>query len=109
MSSEPTKAMLALGTPKGLIEGGYGWTIVPARYAKGKMALHILNRTGWKQRGERLADHLNMKWTHRENAYIASPKKMSDWMRFLTGGWDASVSLGKLYGPSKLIPPKVIA
>jgi len=75
--------------------------IVPARYAKGQMAITPLDsHQGFKGSVSRLCDVLNGKYSHREHAYIMSPAKVKKLELLIDAGWD-----GSLFG-DRFISPK---
>jgi len=52
------------------------YSIKPARYAKGMVAVHcVSDGSGWKNRAMRLCDEVRGRYSNRENAYIMSPTK----------------------------------
>lgn len=78
-----------------------GYTISPARYAKGgQLAVHLPKGDGWKGRAERLLCALNFRYTNRCNAFIGSPTKVLKFEKLYADGWDAS------YFSRELEPPK---
>lgn len=67
------------------------YSISPARYAKGKMAVRCPSSTGWKTRAARLAEAIARgRYTGREGAYIMSPAAAIRFERLFLDGWDAS-------------------
>ena len=75
-------------------------TIKPARYAKNMMLIQVPSEGGWKNRGQRLAEAVGGRWTHRERGFIMSKTKAKRFMRFYEEGWDAE------FMSNKLIPPE---
>jgi len=77
------------------------YRIAPARYAKGKMAIHCASDgSGWKTRAMSLAERLaNGRYSGRENAYIVSPTAAMRFERLYAEGWSASNFSNKLYPP----------
>ena len=73
------------------------FTIWPAKYAKGKMAVSCPSQDGYKTRAARLAEHLNGRYSNREHAYIMSPAKAIKLQDLFDQGRDASAITGKLY------------
>jgi hypothetical protein len=81
---------------------GEGFTIYPARYAKGKVAVTCPSKDGWKTRAARLiGDGLNGRYTGREHAYIVSPACAERFQRLYEEGWDASAITGALIEPDR--------
>jgi hypothetical protein len=77
------------------------YTIRPARYAKGKVAICCKsNGSGWKTRAMLLAERLaNGRYSGREKAYILSPSAASRFERLYAEGWSASNFSNALYPP----------
>lgn len=78
------------------------FTILPARYAKGKMKIvcQSIRNDGFKERQHRLADSLsNGRYSGRENAYILSPGRAKKFQELWAAGWDASAVTGTLQPP----------
>jgi len=76
------------------------YTIGPAQYAEGMMAVHCPSRDGWKTRAGRLAEQLARgRWTGRECAYIMSPTRARKFVELYAAGWDASPIMGELQPP----------
>lgn len=76
------------------------YTITPARYAKGKMAVRCPSATGYKTRAARLiGDGLGCRWSGRSRAYIASPAQAARFERLYRAGFDASSFTGLLEHP----------
>jgi hypothetical protein len=74
------------------------YTIVPARYSKGNLAVSTPSSDGFKTRAARLVgDHLRGRWTNRERAYIVSPSKAKRFIALYESGADASAITGALY------------
>lgn len=75
--------------------------VTRAKCAKGMMAVHPLdNREGLKGRTARLCEHLKGRWTHRDCAYLMSPRKVERLKQLYADGWDAGSITGELYPPS---------
>jgi hypothetical protein len=56
---------------------GLQYTTMPARYAKGMTAVHcVSDGSGWATLVMLFCKDLNMRWSGRERAYIASPSKV---------------------------------
>ena len=71
-----------------------------ARYAKNMIAVQCPSIDGFKTRAGRLANSLaNGRYTHREHAYIMSPKKAERLLILYKEGWDAAVVTGELIQP----------
>lgn len=73
-----------------------GFTVSPARYAKGCVAVRTPSPDAYKTRAARLAEHLRGRWTNREGAYIMSPRKAARLADLFAAGRDASVITGNL-------------
>ena len=91
------------------------YTIKPARYSKGNMAVVCEpDGSGFKTRYDRLAGVFsNGRYTHRERAYIMSSKAAQRFEQAVKDGWDATPITGELhdgnYGPvnhRKSVKPK---
>jgi hypothetical protein len=79
-----------------------GYTITPARYAKGQMLVRCPSGDGYKTRAARLiGDGLKCRFSGRCGGYIASPAKARRFERLYAEGWDASSVTGKFYPPKK--------
>lgn len=76
------------------------YTIRPARYAKGKMAVTCPSTTGWKTRAACLAERLASHYTGRERAYILSRAAAARFEKLYAEGWDANPFT------REFIPPK---
>lgn len=64
--------------------------VSPARYAKGKVAVHCpSDGSGIKTRAARLASAFNCRWSNREKAYIMSPINAQRVMTAYREGRDA--------------------
>lgn len=73
------------------------FSIVPARYARGKLVIRTPSRDGYKTRASRLAgDGLNLAYSHRSGGYTASPSQAERFRRLYFAGFDASWVTGKL-------------
>lgn len=78
----------------------FDFTITPARYAKGKMAVRCPSGNGYKTRAARLAEAIARgRYTGRERAYIMGPKSAEKFQRLYAEGWDASVFTYELEPP----------
>jgi hypothetical protein len=75
----------------------------PARYAKNMILITIPNNSPshWKNRGQRLAEALNGRWTHRESGYIMSKRKADRFRQLYDEGWDATSITYELVPPKK--------
>lgn len=87
----------------------FGYTIKPARYAKGQMAIHCErdpNPEAWtKTRAMRLAaDGVKGRYSNREKAYIVSPAKAARFERLFAEQSDADVMTGEIFAAA---PPIV--
>lgn len=69
------------------------YSIGPARYAKGKLAIRASNGTGWKSPLENLAEALGGRWTHRDGAYLVSPASAKAFEAMAATGWHGSAGL----------------
>lgn len=59
-----------------------GYSVRQARYAKGMMAIQPLDSAnGFKGLASGLCDRLNGRWTHRDGAYLMSPRKVARFER----------------------------
>lgn len=76
------------------------FTVYPARYAKGMMAVQCHSVDGYKTRAMCLCEALRGRWTHREGAYIMSARKAERLAVLFAEGWDGS------YMSDELVPPK---
>lgn len=83
-----------------------GWQVSDARYAKGKRVVQITpdKPDGFKGCGERLAQALGGKWTHRDHGYQLSPSRAELFKRLITDGWDAQLRLTRHYLPIFIQP-----
>ena len=80
----------------------YPFTVCPARYAKGQMAVHCQsNGMGTKTRAMRLCCAFKARWTNREHAYILSPTKTAKLQSLYDAGWDAGI-FGDLIEPGNV-------
>jgi hypothetical protein len=60
------------------------YTITPARYAKGMMALRCQSDgSGYKTQAMRLAEQVKGRWSNRCGAYILSPAKAREFERLM--------------------------
>lgn len=76
------------------------YTIAPARYAKGMMAVRCPSTTGFKTRAACLAGYFSReRWSGRERAYIMSAAAARKFEDHYARGFDAS------YMMRRLIPP----
>jgi hypothetical protein len=76
------------------------YTISPARYSKGKMAVRCPGNGGYKTRACYLAERLsNHRYTNRERAYIMSATAAKRFEKLYAEGWDVSFS-GVLTAPT---------
>jgi hypothetical protein len=61
--------------------------ILPARYARGKVAAHVASDgSGWKTAAARLAENVGGRWTHRERAYIMSQRQADRLLKLYADG-----------------------
>lgn len=72
------------------------YTVTPARYAHGMLAVSCPSSNGFKTRAARLCDHLKGRYSNRERAYILSPAKVERLNALFDAGRDASI-FGELY------------
>lgn len=81
-------------------EGSY--TIAPARYAKGMMAIHVRSAgSGWKTRAHRLAGYFaRERYSGREGAYILSRAAAAKFEEHFKAGYDGGFIERKLTPPS---------
>lgn len=79
------------------------YTIRPARYAKGQMAVHtVSDGSGFKTRADCLiGDHLKGRYSGRERAYIVSPSKARKFEKLYAEGYDANCVSGDLIKPKE--------
>lgn len=71
-----------------------GFTVGPARYAKGKMLVRVTdNCDGLKGRSSYLLNALNARYTHREHGYILSPGAVEKLIALYDAGFDARVRM----------------
>ncbi|KFL31722.1 hypothetical protein JP75_06515 [Devosia riboflavina] len=76
------------------------YSVSPARYAKGMLAVKCPSPNGYKTRAARLiGDGLKCRWSNRERAYIVPPTKLARFEVLFAEGWDASTFTGKLEEP----------
>lgn len=82
------------------------YTISAARYARRYLLIRLVPRPdGWAGRADRLLSYgLHVRYTHRENGFIASVPQTERFIKLHFEGWDASVISGKLIAPT--IPEK---
>lgn len=115
-STELAKALVAVEAPEQAVPVGEtadtvggtaevtpapDYTISPARYAKGMMAVRCPSPDGYKTRASRLiGDGLNSRHTGRENAYIVSPATAATFESMYRAGWDACIISGTLEPPT---------
>lgn len=75
------------------------YSIVPARYAKGKLVIQpTRDGSGFKTRAARLAGTFG-KWVHRSGGYTVSAAGARRFERLYSEGYDASVITGELQPP----------
>lgn len=101
----PTQSVQPFESQEGVIDGT-PWHLSRARYAKGQFLVRHKSRDSWKSRGDRLAEALNGRYTHRERAYVLSPTKAKKWLELLQSGWDAATFHIDPRKPPPLIPPR---
>lgn len=76
------------------------YSIQPARYAKGMLAVRCPSNTGYKTRAARLlGDGLKCRYSNRELSYIVPPTKLARFEVLFAEGWDACSFSGKLEAP----------
>jgi hypothetical protein len=68
------------------------YSISPARYAKGKMAVRSSDGTGYKTPAAHLIEALGGRWVNRGNAYIVSPSTAKDFECLINSGWHGRAS-----------------
>lgn len=90
-----------------LSQSGPGWSTSPARYAKGKMVVRIVNESMFKNEGVWLAEALGGKWSRRDGGHQLSRTRAAAWIKLYSAGWTATrkiLSSDKkpyLFGPFK--------
>lgn len=73
------------------------YSISPARYAKGMVAISTASNNGYKSRACCLAaDGLGLRWSGRDRAYIASPSQAARFERLHRYGFDANFFSGEI-------------
>ena len=79
--------------------GGSGGmvTITPARYAKGKVAVHVSSDGMFRNRASCLAEGVGGKWSNRCGAYIMSPSAAERLHAYYMRGMTYSPISGKFY------------
>lgn len=69
-------------------------TILPARYAKGKVVMQCpSNDTGTKTRAMRLAEAFGGRWVHRSAGYMMSPSRAAAALEAWDAGTDAEIRM----------------
>ena len=66
------------------------WRVEAARYAKGKVAIHVTSPGDFKSGAANLAEALGGKWTSREKAYLLPKTKEDRFTSMVVGGWNAN-------------------
>lgn len=69
------------------------FTVRPARYAKGKLAVVLSDDGGYKTRAAHMIEALGGRYVGRERAYLASPKQVADLELLLAAGWSGDAGL----------------
>lgn len=73
-----------------------GFTVSPARYAKGKMLVRVHDsHDGLKGRASYLCDALNARYTHREGGYILSPAAAEKLIALYDAGYDGCLRFSR--------------
>ena len=69
------------------------YEIRPARYAKGKLAIHCQSNDewGWKTDSMRLAETVGGRYSGRENAYIVSQGAAEAFQQLHAEGWTGGI------------------
>jgi hypothetical protein len=82
----------------GGISGPHGrYSISPARYSSGKVAVQAPSEDSWKTRAARLAEHFSGgRYSNREKAYIMSPAAAERFVSHYHAGKDASLFTGSI-------------
>lgn len=75
---------------------GDGYTILPARYAKGRVLVQAPGIGGWKSPAGCMAEHVGGRYTHREGGYVMSPAAAERMVALLRAGRVASPITGEL-------------
>lgn len=76
------------------------YSITPARYAKGKMAVRCPSPDGMKTRAARLAGAVcHHRFTGREGAYIMSPSQVQRFEALYLQGYDANIITDEIEAP----------
>jgi hypothetical protein len=77
-----------------------GYTINPARYAKGMMAVRCPSADAYKTRAAYLAEYFARdRYSGRENAYIMSQAAAKKFEAHYAAGWDAGIMVRRLIPP----------
>lgn len=72
----------------------------PLNRPRGKFAVNCTNTSGWKNRGQRLADAVSRgNYTGRLHAYIMNASQVELFRKLYDAGWDASSITGDLRDP----------
>jgi len=82
-------------------------TIRPARYAKNQVAISCPSSDGYKTRAARLCEHLNGRYSGRENAYIMSQSKAKRFEELYKLGFSATIGFEGNKMVWKLVNDKV--
>jgi hypothetical protein len=76
------------------------YTITPARYAKGMMAVRCPSTDGWKTRAARLAGYFaRERYSGREHAYIMTRAAALRFEEHFRAGYDAGSIIRALHPP----------
>lgn len=83
------------------------YTIAPARYAKGKMAVRCPSPDKFKTRAARLAEAMgrSVYYSHRSHAYIMSAAMAGRFAKLYAEGWDGNVTTNSLEPPAQEAAP----
>ncbi len=80
---------------------GPEFTMSPARYAKGMVAVTCPGKDGYKTRAGYLCSSIcRERYSGREQAYILSPAQAERFYRLYLEGWDANI-FGNLIAPNE--------
>jgi hypothetical protein len=67
-----------------------GYTMEPARYAKGQVAIRSSDGSGFKTGAGRIAEAMGARYSGRENSYILSATKAERFKALVAQGWSAN-------------------
>lgn len=81
------KVVNAMTTAESNIDFGLGYTVQPARYAKGQIAVRPeVDGTGWKTVAAMIISQMpGVRWSNRERAYICSPFRAGKFAEEIAG------------------------